>query len=211
MQTGDADFAQDFAISAEVEDSLPPILDLLRSIDSTFRAVPHQADNAKVVALSNSVNYRVEFLTTNRGSDDYTGKPSPMPALGGASAENLRFLDFLIYEPVRTVLLHREGVSVNIPAPERYAIHKLIVASRRRTDALGRAKRDKDLVQASLLCEALVETRQSYLLADAYREAWTRGEAWQQAILSGLVLMPDNGKLALANALGVTVDRLGKA
>ena len=134
-----------------------------------------------------------------------------MPALGRASAENLRFLDFLIYEPVRTVLLHREGVNVNIPAPERYAIHKLIVASRRRTDALGRAKRDKDLVQASLLSEALVETRQSYLLADAYREAWARGEAWQEAILSGLVLMPDNGKLALANALGVTVDRLGKA
>lgn len=105
MQTGDADFAQDFAISAEVKDSLPPILDLLRSIDSTFRAVPHQADKAKIVSFSNSVNYRVEFLTTNRGSDDYTGKPSPMPALGGASAENLRFLDFLIYEPVRTVLL----------------------------------------------------------------------------------------------------------
>ncbi|MNV59024.1 hypothetical protein D3C71_1514240 [compost metagenome] len=164
-----------------------------------------------MVAFSNSVNYRVEFLTTNRGSDDYTGKPSPMPALGGASAENLRFLDFLIYEPVRTVLLHREGVSVNIPAPERYAVHKLIVASRSRTDALGRAKRDKDLVQASLLSEALVETRLSYLLADAYREAWARGEAWQEAILSGLILMPDNGKLALANALGVTVDRLAKA
>jgi len=73
------------------------------------------------------------------------------------------------------------------------------------------SQEDKDLVQASLLCEALLETRQSYLLADAYREAWTRGEAWQEGILSGLELMPDNGKLALANALGVTVDRLGKA
>ncbi|MGP4806236.1 nucleotidyltransferase family protein [Agrobacterium cavarae] len=209
MQTGDADFAQDFAISAEVKDSLPPILDLLRSIDSTFRAVPHQADKAKIVSFSNSVNYRVEFLTTNRGSDDYTGKPSPMPGFGGASAENLRFLDFLIYEPVRTVLLHREGVSVNIPSPERYAVHKLIVASRRRTDVLGRAKRDKDLVQASFLSEALAETRQSYLLADAYHEAWGRGEAWQEAIRSGLRLMPDHGKLALADALGVTVDQLG--
>ncbi len=177
MQTGDADFA----ISAEVEDSLPPILDLLRSIDSTFRTVPHQADNAKVGAFSNSVNYRVEFLTSNRGSDDYTGKPSPMPALGGASADNLRFLDFLIYEPVRTVLLHREGVSVNIPSPERYAIHKLIVASRTRTDALGRAKKDKDLVQASLLSEALVETRQTICLpmptakrGRAERRGWKR-------------------------------------
>ena len=210
MQTGDPDFTQDFAISAEVEDSLPPILDLLKSIDSTFRAVPHQANKAKVVAFSNSVDYRVEFLTTNRGSDEYTSKPSPMPALGGASAENLRFLHFLIHEPVRTVLLHREGVSVNIPAPERYALHKLIVASRRRTDALGRAKRDKDLIQASLLSEALAETRQGYLLAEAYNEAWARGEAWQEAIRSGLMSMPDDAKLALANALGVTADRLGK-
>jgi len=67
-----------------------------------------------------------------------------MPAFGGASAEDQRFLHYLIYEPVRTVLRRREGVSVNVPAPERYAVHKLIVSSRRLTDALGRAKRDKD-------------------------------------------------------------------
>ncbi|HLP69354.1 MAG TPA: GSU2403 family nucleotidyltransferase fold protein [Rhizobium sp.] len=210
IQTGDADFAQDFAISAGVEDSLPPILEVLQSVDETFRAVSHQADKAKVVAFTNSVNYRVEFLTGNRGSDEYTGKPSPMPALGGASAENLRFLDYLIYEPVRTVLLHREGVSVNVPAPERYAVHKLIVSSRWRTDALGRAKRDKDLRQASLLCEALQETKQGYALADAYREAWDRGPSWQEGIAAGLVMMPDNGTAALAGALGVKPEELGK-
>lgn len=202
MQTGDADFAQDFAISAEVEDSLPPVLEVLQSVDPTFRAVPHQADKAKVSAFTNSVNYRVEFLTSNRGSDDYTGKPSPMPALGGASAENLRFLDYLIYEPVRTVLLHREGVTVNVPAPERYAIHKLIVASRRRTDGLGRTKRDKDIQQASLLFEALVDTRQGFALSDAYHEAWNRGTAWQEGIQFGLQLMAKAGKEALTDALG---------
>lgn len=210
MQTGDADFAQDFAISAEVQDSLPPILEVLQSIDETFRSIPHQADKAKVVAFKNSVNYRVEFLTSNRGSSNYTGKPSPMPALGGASAENLRFFDYLIYEPVRTVLLHREGVSVNVPAPERYAVHKLIVASRRRLDGLGRAKRDKDLTQAALLSEALVETRQSDLLSNAFNEAWERGEAWQEAINTGLKMMPINGKKALSNSLGVEVDKLDK-
>ena len=41
MQTGDADFAQDFAISAGVEDSLPPVLKVLQSVDPDFRAVPH--------------------------------------------------------------------------------------------------------------------------------------------------------------------------
>ena len=41
--TGDADIAQDYAISAEVGDSLPPIIDILQSIDPTFRALPHRS------------------------------------------------------------------------------------------------------------------------------------------------------------------------
>lgn len=210
MQTGDADLAMDFAISQEVNDSLPPILGILETVDPSFRAVPHRADKARVTAFVNRTNYRVEFLTGNRGSDEHTGKPSPMPALGGASAENLRFLDYLIYEPVRTVLLHREGVSVNVPAPERYAVHKLIVASRRLTDALGRAKRDKDLLQAATLFEAMLQTRQGDVLVDAYQEAWERGPSWQEGIASGLAMMPNNnGKAALADALGVSVDELG--
>ncbi|MBW9116523.1 hypothetical protein JNB88_23080 [Rhizobium cauense] len=202
MQTGDADFAQDFAISAEVQDSLPPILDILRSVDPEFRAVPHQADKAEVVAFVNRKSYRVEFLTGNRGSDEYTGKPSPMPALGGASAESLRFLDYLIYDPVRTVLLFREGVNVLVPAPERYAVHKLIVSSRRHRDALGRLKADKDLLQAALLFEALKETRHGDELADAWEEAWERGDAWKEAIVSGLSRLPKNGVKALEGALG---------
>lgn len=202
MQTGDADFAQDFAISAEVKDSLPPILEVLQSVDPDFRAVPHQADRAKIVAFQNAKGYRVEFLTGNRGSEEYTGKPSPMPARGGASAENLRFLDYLIYEPVRTVLLFREGVNVLVPAPERYAVHKLIISSRRRSDALGRLKADKDLSQAALLFQALVETRHNDELADAWEEAWDRGDAWKEGIVSGLRRLPKSGVKALENTLG---------
>ena len=124
-----------------------------------------------------------------------------MPALGGASAENLRFLDYLIYEPVRTVLLFREGVNVLVPAPERYAIHKLIVSSRRLTDTLGRVKADKDLTQAALLFEALVETRHDGELVDAWEEAWDRGNAWKEGIVSGLLRLPKNGVKALEKAL----------
>lgn len=39
--TGDTDLAQDYAISSEIEDSIPPIVHLLQSIDPSFRAVPH--------------------------------------------------------------------------------------------------------------------------------------------------------------------------
>jgi hypothetical protein len=47
-------------------------------------------------------------------------------------------------------------------------------------------------------------------LADAYSEAWDRGKAWQEGIISGLAMMPDNGKAALATAIGVSMDELGK-
>lgn len=191
LQTGDADFAQHYSISAEVQDSLPPIIEILRDVDPTFRPVPHRSDPMRATQFENSARYKVEFLTPNRGSDEYTDHASPMPALGGASAQPLRFLDFLIHEPVRTVLLHRSGVPVVVPAPERYAIHKLIVASRRQSDANGGAKREKDLHQASLMVEALRTTRRLDELGYAFEEAFNRGPSWRVAIEKGLRLLPD--------------------
>jgi hypothetical protein len=94
-------------------------------------------------------------LTPNRSSDDYSGKAAKLPALGGAAGEPLRFLDFLIHQPVRTVMLHKGGVPVLVPDPARYAVHKLIVAARRRQ---GESKDVKDLRQAHSLALALSET-----------------------------------------------------
>lgn len=121
--TGDADIAQDYAISREVEDSLPPIVELLQSVDASFQPVPHRSGSAASSAFQNADGYRVEFLTSNRGSDDYIDQPAKMPALGSASADPLRFLDFLIREPVRAMLLHRSGVPVVVPDPSWYAVH----------------------------------------------------------------------------------------
>src|SRR5690606_21188688 len=142
MQTGDTDFAQFHSVSVAVGDSLPPMLDLLKQLDETFREIPHHNDGRYTTQYENSNRYKVEFLTPNRGSDDLSGHASPMPALGGASAQPLRFLDFLIHEPIRTVMLHKSGVPVTIPPPERFAVHKLLVSTRRRTDAAGYSKRD---------------------------------------------------------------------
>lgn len=72
-----------------------------------------------------------------------------MPALGGGSAISLRFMDFLIFEPQRSVMLHKYGIGVTVPAPERYAVHKLIVASRRGGESA--VKRQKDIWQSTLL------------------------------------------------------------
>lgn len=209
MQTDDADFAQFHSISVAVEDSMPPVLDAIRAIDPTFRDIPHHNDQRHSTKFVTRSGYRVEFLTPNRGSDEYEGHPTPMPALGGASAQPLRFLDYLIYQPVRAVLLHGAGVPVLVPAPERYAIHKLIVASRRRKDDNGTAKSRKDLQQAASLIEAMLELRQHEALADAYMEAMDRGAAWKQAIAQSLEQLDPGLVESFRQRLSVSVAKLG--
>ena len=70
-------------VSMLVEDTMPPMLETLRSVDPTFRERPHLNSQA-TTAYVNAKNFSVEFLTPNRGSDDNAGEPTKMPALGGA-------------------------------------------------------------------------------------------------------------------------------
>ena len=80
-----------------------------------------------------------------------------LPALG-VSALALHHLNYLIADPIPAVALYRTGVLVQIPRPERFAIHKLIVADRRLEgpDAL---KARKDRLQADFLIDALAKER----------------------------------------------------
>lgn len=187
LMTQDADFAQFYDVSRLVDDSMPPILEVLAKADPTFRPIPDAFDQMRVARFRNADGYLVEFLTPNRGSDDHMGKPADMPALGGASAIPLRFLDFLIHEPVRTVLLFKGGIPVAVPAPERYGVHKLIVASQRKSNAL---KIDKDIAQAEQIIRTMLPRRR-FVLAEAWNEAWDRGPTWRVALRQGLSMMSD--------------------
>jgi hypothetical protein len=210
MQTSDADFAQFNSISTAVNDSIPPIGEVLEKLDPTFREVPHLNHPTRSTQFVNAKNYKVEFLTPNTGSDDNQHKPADMPALGGISAEPFRFLDYLIYNPIRTVILHKSGITVNVPAPERYAVHKLIVASRRQNDDNGVLKREKDVQQASHLFEAMGATRRHSDLALAYCEAWERGQSWRDAISRGLSFMRPERRRQLMSVLAEGMAEIGE-
>lgn len=211
FMTTDIDVAQFHSISLLVEDSLPPVLDVLRSVESSFQEIPHQMDG-RFATKYRAKNIEVEFLTPNRAGDEHQGKPAPMPALGGAAAVPLRFLDYLIYNPVRSVLLHKAGIPVRVPAPERYALHKLILATRRRTDHHGQTKRNKDIHQAGALIDALTRRRRHHDLLDAWPEAWGRGPKWQAALVHGRsMLLPEQQAIlrdAVSKAGRETGDRL---
>lgn len=208
LMTTDIDVAQFHSVSVLVEDSLPPVLDILRLVDASFQEIPHQADG-RFVTKYRARDVEVEFLTPNRAGDVHQGKPAPMPALGGAAAQPLRFLDYLIFNPVRSVLLHKAGIPVRIPAPERYALHKLIVATRRRADMSGQIKRDKDIHQAGVLIDALIKRRRHHDLLEAWLEAWERGPKWQAALIHGRSMLQPEHHTLLLEAIGKAAKETG--
>ena len=108
------------------------------------------------------------------------------------------------------MLLHGSGVNVVVPAPERFAVHKLIVASRRRDDPAGHLKRDKDAIQAAALGQALAGTRRAADLAMAYPEAWRRGPAWQEALRKGLAYVPAKARAGLMKGVVDGLRELGE-
>jgi hypothetical protein len=179
LQTGDVDIAQFKNVSVAIEDHTPPVLDVLKEVDRTFRPVPHTTDARRVTTYVAKGGLRVDFLTPNEGRE--TDSPQRLPAFH-TDAQPIRFLDYLIYEPEPVVMLHSAGVYVLVPAPERYAVHKLIVSRRRRE---GAEKRDKDLHQAGALLEVLAQKR-PHELRLAWQEAYERGKRWRDLITEGM-------------------------
>ena len=180
-QTGDVDIAQFSNVSVAIKDETPAILDVLKGVDETFRPVSH-LHPGRVTTYQSATGIRVDFLTPNEGPD--TDVPAALPALG-IDAQQLRFLDFLIHDPEPAVLLHGPGVYVLVPAPQRYAVHKLIVSRRRGT---GAAKAEKDIQQAEALLDVLARKRPHELHA-AWREAFERGKTWRQLMGEGAGLI----------------------
>lgn len=135
----------------------------------------------------------VEFLTPAFGDETIRD----LPALG-VSAQGLNYLNFLIAEPIHAVAIYRSGVLIQAPRPERYAIHKLIVADRRR-DGAGSLKSAKDREQAAFLIEAMAEDRPDDL-ARAYATALEVGPRWRERIGYSLKRLPETK--AIIDSLG---------
>ena len=186
-QTGDIDIASFERLSFAIGDAVEPPLSKVFS-DFKFRPVP-SLDHGKVWRWEQaSGELLVEFLMPAHGEEGVR----ELPALG-VSAQALRHLDFLIEDPIPAASLYRAGVLVQIPRPERYAIHKLIVAERRLggPDVL---KARKDRAQAEFLIKALAESRPDEL-REAYEAAVGRGPKWRRRLSASLRRLPDSARI----------------
>ena len=183
-QTDDLDIAQFERLSLALGDSVE---DTLADTFKQLEFAPQPSLNGAAVWRWRQTrsDVQVEFLTPSfRPEEDIR----PLPALG-VSAQSLHFLNYLIADPIPVAALYRSGVLVQIPRPERYAIHKLIVANRRRTgvDAL---KSRKDRAQAAFLIEALAEDRPEEL-REAYEIAKQNGPSWRSHLEATLARLPE--------------------
>ena len=87
----------------------------------------------------------LEFLVPARGKE--SDKPFPLVQLG-INAQALRFMDALARNPIQILF---NDVTVTLPHPVDFALHKLLIAGRRKE----RTKAEKDRAQAIALLIAL--------------------------------------------------------
>lgn len=177
--TNDIDIASFERLSLLLDDKVDPSLqEVLGGFE--FEPVSTLDRNRIWRWRQSATQTMVEFLTPS--FEEAEGIRN-LPALG-VSARSLHFLNYLIAEPVAAAGIYREGILVRIPRPERFAIHKLIVSSRRK-DGPDSLKARKDLLQAELLIEVLADDRPMDL-EDAYRDAMSRGPRWRDLITQSL-------------------------
>lgn len=122
---------------------------------------------------------RLDFVTSAARSR----KPVYMPELN-LTLEPLKFMEFSLQDTTQGCVISRMGACmVNLPAPERYAVHKLIVFGER--PVAERTKSTKDLLQAASLISYFANTGQGDIFNAAWQDALSRGKGWRSRASQG--------------------------
>ncbi len=179
-RTQDIDVAQakniSVALSLEnVQTDLPTVLDQAQLGFFPIPKLSHK--HASTSFKIQGKELHLDLLTPLLGKESFT--PLYLPALK-TSAHPLRFLDYLIEDPVDAVIPYDAGILVNIPQPARFAFHKLLISSKR--SITDQVKSKKDFDQSISLLKILLEDRPGDLLL-AWDELKKRGKNWTAPIL----------------------------
>lgn len=122
------------------------------------------------------------------------GEPVILPDLNLA-LEPLKFMEFSLEQTTQGCVFSNMGACViNLPAPERFAIHKLIIYGERPVSERGKAR--KDLLQVASLASYFLDSGQADVFNTAWRDALGRGKGWKERARQG-----QKALIALAPAL----------
>jgi len=180
-RTQDVDIAVDRHLVIAVADKPVRMRDALMKSDMGFIEVPaldRRAPSTRFRIKGRGLS--VDLLTPMIGRP--SGTPIHLAALD-TYAEPVRFLDYLLQDAQPAVIVARAGVLVNVPAPARYALHKLVTSRRR--DPAFHVKGIKDVRQAEQLVEVLATDRPGDLRV-AWRAASRQPPKFQQQLEAGV-------------------------
>jgi hypothetical protein len=122
---------------------------------------------------------RLDFLTSMTRS----GEPVTLPNLR-LTLQPLKFMEYSLEQTTQgCVFSNLGGCVVNLPAPERFAIHKLIVHGERPISE--RVKSTKDILQAASIVSYFLENGQTQHINNAWRDAINRGPGWRTRAQEG--------------------------
>ena len=197
LQTHDIDITQDLNIDIALQTNIN--VDLSNVIDrAEMGFIPIPSLNPKRPSTSFKVRrkeIKLDVLTPLIGKPE--SGPIKLNSLN-TFAQPLRFLDFLIDEPLQIVLIDNAGILVNVPHPARFAIHKCIISQHR--TITEKAKSEKDLFQAEQLFEILLDTNDT-AISTAWSDLNKYGKNWQDHAQKGINKISNKGLLANIQSL----------
>ena len=183
MQTQDVDFAH---AGKNISIAMPSNINVktVDAIDSLeMGLIPITNTDGKFGATylnPSDPAFRIDFLTSKNSIED---NPVYIPGLN-VSLQPLKFMEFSMIDTLQSAIFCNEGaVLVNIPKPDRFAIHKLIVSQERKQSET--AKINKDVRQANVLIQYYLDHRHDELI-ETCLEAIGRGSGWKKRLIGGL-------------------------
>lgn len=182
-QTADIDFAhagRNISISLPATIQAQPHAALTTMPSGFLPLVQYQGRAGGSYRQTDEPEFQIDFLTPKVADND---DPIMIEHLDVA-LQPLRFIEFSLEDVQQTTLMDPTGqcVLVNMPAPERYAIHKLLIMGER--SGTFKTKVRKDLAQAAALIDYFNETDPDALTA-AWADAVSRGPGWLKRALEG--------------------------
>ena len=181
LRTHDIDIAGDRRVDIAVPNVRADPPKILESLKMGFLPVPPLNPNDPSTSFKvRGRSLRVDLLTP--ASTSRQKRPVFIQRFH-AAAQPLRFLDFLIKDPVPGAVVDGGGILVNVPAPARFAFHKLITSQKR--SLVMHDKVEKDLLQAAQILLVMSDERRGDLLL-AWEDLRTRGKGWMQLVRAGL-------------------------
>ncbi len=183
MQTQDVDFAHagkniSVALPANIKVETAAAIESLKM--GLLPITSLSGASGSTYLSTTDPTFRLDFLTSKFSEGD-----DPVHVEGLSIAlQPLKFMEFSMVETTQAAVFCNEGaVFVNIPKPDRFAIHKLIVSAERDTSAA--VKSNKDIRQANVLIQYYLDNRPEEISA-TYQDAFSRGPGWRKRLETGL-------------------------